>query len=60
MSCLIELALLPFKLVLRLVAAVVGLLFMMVGGILTALIITAPIGIPLVTFGFVLIIRGFF
>ncbi len=44
----------------RLVAAVLGLVLMIVGLILTITVLAAPIGIPLIIFGFLLIIRGFF
>ena len=49
----------PFALILRLVAAVVGLALMIAGGVLCMLIITLPIGIPLATFGFMLMLKGF-
>ncbi len=48
------------KLTGRLVAAVIGLAIMIVGVVLTVLVITAPLGIPLIIFGFLLIIRGIF
>ncbi len=44
----------------RLVAVLLGLLLLLVGGILTALIITAPIGLPLAVFGLLLIVKGLF
>jgi hypothetical protein len=44
----------------RLVAAILGLVLMIVGVILTVTIIGAIVGIPLIIFGFLLIIRGFF
>jgi len=44
----------------RLVAAILGLVLMIVGVILTLTIIGAIVGIPLIIFGFLLIIRGFF
>ncbi len=44
----------------RLVAALLGLVLMIVGVILTATIIGAVVGIPLIIFGFLLVIRGFF
>ncbi len=49
----------PLTFTLRLIAAVVGLALMIVGGVLCALIITLPIGIPLATFGFMLMAKGF-
>ena len=48
------------KLTGRLVAAVIGLALMIVGVVLTALVITAPLGIPLIVFGFLLAVRGIF
>jgi hypothetical protein len=44
----------------RLVAVLLGLVLLLVGGILTALIITAPIGLPLAVFGLLLIVKGLF
>jgi hypothetical protein len=44
----------------RLVAAILGLVLMIVGVVLTITIIGAIVGIPLIIFGFLLIIRGFF
>jgi len=44
----------------RLVAAILGLVLMIVGVILTLTIIGAIVGISLIIFGFLLIIRGFF
>jgi len=44
----------------RLVAAILGLVLMIVGVILTLTIIGAIVGIPLIIFGFLLMIRGFF
>jgi hypothetical protein len=44
----------------RLVAAVLGLALAIVGGILTVLVVTAPIGIPFLLLGFLLIIRSIF
>jgi len=48
------------KLTGRLVAAVIGLAIMIVGVVLTILVITAPLGIPLIIFGFLLMVRGIF
>lgn len=48
------------KLTGRLVAAVIGLVIVIVGFVLTILVISAPIGIPLMVFGFLLMIRGIF
>ena len=44
----------------RLVAGVLGLAIMIVGAVLTLLVISAPIGIPLVIFGFLLMVRSIF
>ncbi len=44
----------------RLVAVLLGLTLLLVGGILTALIITAPIGLPLALFGLLLTVKGLF
>ncbi|MBN1572288.1 MAG: hypothetical protein JW984_03735 [Deltaproteobacteria bacterium] len=48
------------KLTGRLVAVILGLVFMIVGVILSATMVGAIIGIPLLIFGVLLIIRGFF
>ena len=44
----------------RLVAAVLGLVFMIVGLVLVITIIAIPIGAPMILFGLVLMIRGIF
>ncbi len=44
----------------RLVAAVLGLVLMIVGVIATLTVIGAIVGIPLIIFGFLLMIRGIF
>lgn len=44
----------------RLVAVILGLVFIIVGFVLSATIIGAIIGIPLIIFGFLLTIRGLF
>jgi len=44
----------------RLVAAILGLVFMIVGAILTVTVIGAVIGIPLIIFGFALMVRSIF
>jgi hypothetical protein len=44
----------------RLVAAVLGLALLIVGGVLTLLVITAWLGIPLAIFGFLLMVRSIF
>lgn len=55
-----DLLALIIKLTGRLVAAVIGLVVMIVGFVLTMTVIAAPIGIPMMVFGFLLIIRGLF
>jgi hypothetical protein len=44
----------------RLLAAILGLVLMIVGVILTVTIVGALVGVPLIIFGFLLILRGFF
>ncbi len=44
----------------RLVAAILGLVLMIVGVLVSFTIIGLIIGIPLIIFGFLLIVRGFF
>jgi len=44
----------------RLVAAILGLVFMIIGVILSLTLVGAIIGIPLIIFGFMLILRGLF
>jgi len=44
----------------RLVAAILGLLLMVVGVVLTATVIGAILGIPLLIFGFMLMLRSLF
>jgi hypothetical protein len=44
----------------RLVAVILGLVLMIVGGVLTLTVIGALIGIPLLIVGFMLILRGLF
>lgn len=48
------------KLTGRFVAAIIGLVFMIVGFVLTITVITSPLGIPLMVFGFLLTVRGIF
>jgi hypothetical protein len=48
------------KLVGRIVASLIGLAILIVGIVLCATVIGAIIGIPLVIFGFLLMIRGIF
>jgi hypothetical protein len=44
----------------RLVAIVLGFALMIIGAILIVTIVALPIGIPVVIFGFLLVIRGIF
>jgi len=44
----------------RLVAATLGLVFMIIGAILTVTVIGAVVGIPLIIFGFALMVRSIF
>lgn len=44
----------------RLVAAILGLVFLIVGLILTITVVAAPVGIPLIIFGFLLMVRSIF
>jgi len=44
----------------RLIAAILGLVLMIVGAILTITLFAAPIGIPLIIFGFLLLVRSIF
>jgi hypothetical protein len=44
----------------RLVAATIGLVLMIVGIIVSLTIVGAIVGIPLIVFGFLLILRGLF
>ena len=44
----------------RLVAAILGVVLMIVGVILTLLVVSAPIGIPLIIIGFLLMLRSIF
>jgi hypothetical protein len=44
----------------RLVAAVLGLVFMIVGAILTVTVVGSVVGIPMIVFGFLLMLRSIF
>lgn len=44
----------------RLVAVILGLVFLIVGGVLTATVVGAIVGIPLIIFSLLLIVRGLF
>ena len=48
------------KLTGRLVAAILGLVFMIAGAILTVTVVGAVVGIPLIIFGFALMVRAIF
>lgn len=48
------------KLTGRLVAAILGLVFMIVGAIVTVTVIGAVVGIPMIIFGFLLMVRSIF
>jgi hypothetical protein len=48
------------KLTGRLVAVILGLVFIIVGVVLSATMVGAIIGVPFIIFGVLLIIRGFF
>lgn len=42
----------------RLIAVILGLVFLIVGGLLTITVIGAILGIPMIVFGLLLVIRG--
>jgi hypothetical protein len=44
----------------RLVAVILGLVFMIVGVVLTATVVGAIVGIPFIVFGLLLTLRGLF
>jgi hypothetical protein len=44
----------------RLVAVIVGLVFVLVGAVLCATVVGAVVGVPLVLFGGLLVVRGLF
>ena len=44
----------------RLMAAIIGIVFMIVGFTLTVTFVAAPIGIPLAIFGFLMMVRSIF
>jgi hypothetical protein len=48
------------KLTGRLIAVILGLVFMIVGAILCCTIVGVVVGIPIILFGFTLMVRGFF
>jgi len=44
----------------RLVAVILGLVFLIVGGVLTVTVVGAIVGIPFIIFGLLLMLRGLF
>jgi len=44
----------------RLVAVILGLVFLIVGALLTATVVGAFVGIPFLVFGLLLVVRGLF
>lgn len=44
----------------RLLAVILGLVFMIIGGLLCLTIVGAIIGVPIVIFGFIMVVRGLF
>jgi hypothetical protein len=44
----------------RLLAIVLGIVVMILGALATLTVVGAPVGIPLMIFGFLLVIRGIF
>lgn len=44
----------------RLVCAVLGLVLMVAGGVLTVSVVGAPLGVPLAVLGFLLLVRAIF
>lgn len=44
----------------RVLAVVLGLVLMIAGGLLTATVVGAPLGIPVALFGLLLLLRGLF
>jgi hypothetical protein len=48
------------KLTGRLVAVMLGLVLMIVGAVASLTVVGAVVGIPLILFGFLLMVRGFF
>ena len=55
-----ELIALVIRLTGRLVAAVLGIALMIAGLVLCITIIGAVVGVPIIIFGFLLMVRGFF
>jgi hypothetical protein len=48
------------KVTTRLIAAILGLVLMIVGALLTVTIVGAVVGVPLIIFGFLLMLRSIF
>ena len=44
----------------RIICAVAGIAFMMLGGAIALSVVAAPVGIPLAAFGFLLLVRSLF
>ena len=44
----------------RMIAAILGIIFMIIGILLTTTIVAAPVGIPLIIFGLFLMVRSVF
>ena len=51
---------LVFKLTGRLIAIIMGLLLMIIGGVLCLTIVGGIVGVPLAIFGLILLVKGFF
>ncbi|QUH25754.1 hypothetical protein [Serpentinicella alkaliphila] len=51
---------LVFKLTGRLIAIIIGLLLMIIGGVLCLTIVGGIVGVPLAIFGLILLVKGFF
>ena len=49
-----------FELTGRIICAIIGLALMAAGVAITISVVAAPIGIPIVTFGFLLLVRALF
>ena len=44
----------------RLIAIILGLAMIIIGAVLSITVLLAPLGIPLIVFGFLLVLRGLF
>ncbi len=49
-----------FELTGRIIAAIIGLALMVAGVTITISIVAAPIGVPIIAFGFLLLVRALF